>query len=366
MIKTERLEWALLRAVASASADDWVQLSLGELRNRLKEVDSDAATEKINTIADAFISLGGEQALLMRKHEGGGRPQPFDFQSQNDEGYTSNFFSRDRFEVRLTHEGRRRIAAPSAGAVFVGTEPSRDVKANDQRLAEEIQRVLNERFPAAITVDQLRVDLTEFSAIDQSRWFLMIDALVRDGLVECKILRSGYDSIDDVGPVRLSQEGRRRIQAASPVKLRSSPTGRKIFIGHGHSPLWRDLKDFIADRLHLDWEEFNRASTAGLSTKERLQAMLDDSRFAFLVLTAEDERPGGSMHARDNVIHELGLFQGRLGFERAIILLEDGCDEFSNIHGLTHIPFPKGNIRAIFEDIRRVLEREEILPSDTR
>jgi len=137
-----------------------------------------------------------------------------------------------------------------------------------------------------------------------------------------------------------------------------------VFIGHGHSPLWRDLKDFIADRLHPEWEKFNRASTAGLSTKERLQAMLDDSRFAFLVLTAEDERPGGSMHARDNVIHELGLFQGRLGFERAIILLEEGCDEFSNIHGLTHIPFPKGNIKAIFEDIRRVLERENILPSE--
>ena len=365
MIKTERLEWALLRAVSNASADDWVQLSLGELRNRLKDVDADAATEKINSIADAFISLAGEQALLMRKYEGGGRPLSFDFQRQNDEGYTSNFFSRDHFDVKLTHEGRRRISG-SAGAVIVGTEPSRDVKAYDERLAEAILRVLNEQFPAAITVDQLRTDLTEFSAVSQTEWFLTIDALGRDGLVECKILRSSYDSIDDVSPVRLSQEGRRRLQAVLPAEQRSSPTGRKVFIGHGHSPLWRDLKDFIADRLHLDWEEFNRASTAGLSTKERLQAMLDDSRFAFLILTAEDERPGGSMHARDNVIHELGLFQGRLGFERAIILLEAGCDEFSNIHGLTHIAFPKGNIKAIFEDIRHVLEREGILPSDTR
>jgi hypothetical protein len=27
--------------------------------------------------------------------------------------------------------------------------------------------------------------------------------------------------------------------------------GRRICIGHGHSPLWRELKDFIADRLGL-------------------------------------------------------------------------------------------------------------------
>jgi hypothetical protein len=231
-------------------------------------------------------------------------------------------------------------------------------------LGGEILRILNERFPVAITLEELRASLSQFAVLDQPKWYRAIDALVRDGLVECNILRSGYDSIDDVGPLRLSPEGRRRLQAAAPVEHKSAPTGGKVFIGHGHSPLWRDLKDFIADRLHLDWEEFNRESAAGLSTKERLQAMLDDSRFAFLVLTAEDERPGGAMHARDNVVHELGLFQGRLGFERAIILLEEGCAEFSNIHGLTHIPFPKGNIRAIFEEIRRVLEREGILPSD--
>ena len=81
-------------------------------------------------------------------------------------------------------------------------------------------------------------------------------------------------------------------------------------------------------------------------------------------MTAEDENPSGSGTARprENVIHELGLFQGRLGFERAIILLEEGCAEFSNIHGLIQIRFPKGNIKAVFEEIRRVLEREDIQP----
>ena len=78
-------------------------------------------------------------------------------------------------------------------------------------------------------------------------------------------------------------------------------------------------------------------------------------------MTGEDEQADGSLHARENVIHEAGLFQGRLGFNRAIILLEDGCQKFSNIHGLGHIRFPKGDIKASFEEIRRVLKRESII-----
>lgn len=134
-----------------------------------------------------------------------------------------------------------------------------------------------------------------------------------------------------------------------------------IFIGHGRSEVWKELKDFIQDRLGLSWEEFNRESTAGVTTVKRLEEMLNRASFAFLVMTAEDEHSDNMFHARENVVHEAGLFQGRLGFERAIILLEDGCSRFSNIDGLTHIPFPKGNIQGKFEEIRRVLEREGLL-----
>ena len=135
----------------------------------------------------------------------------------------------------------------------------------------------------------------------------------------------------------------------------------KVFIGHGHSLAWRELKDFISDRLKLPWDEFSRLPVAGVPNTIRLAQMLDQACMAFLLMTAEDEDAEGNLHARENVIHEAGLFQGRLSFERAIILLEEGCQEFSNIEGLGQIRFPKGNISAVFEEIRRVLEREKII-----
>jgi len=137
--------------------------------------------------------------------------------------------------------------------------------------------------------------------------------------------------------------------------------GKQIFIGHGRSPLWREVKDFIAGRLGLPWEEFKRTSVAGLTTFDRLSQMLNNACFAFLIMTAEDEHTDATLHARENVIHEVGLFQGRLGTKRAIVLLENGCQEFSNIHGLIQLRFPLGQVSSVFEEMRQVLEREGIL-----
>jgi len=169
------------------------------------------------------------------------------------------------------------------------------------------------------------------------------------------LVKMGSQIADAARQMQKENSGEPKVSRNKPVKP------KRAFIGHGHSSLWRELKDFLKDRLKLDWDEFNREATAGKSTKERLEEMLREADFAFLVLTGEDEHPDGSFHPRENVIHEAGLFQGRLGFARAIILREDGCTEFSNIHGLTQIPFPKKRISAIFEEVRRVLEREGML-----
>jgi len=170
------------------------------------------------------------------------------------------------------------------------------------------------------------------------------------------VLDNGLDNIEKsvretaVHLERIEQ-GRRKMKA----------TGKTVFIGHGKSKEWRVLKEFLKSRLHLEADEFNSSSAAGIATPARLEEMLDQAAFAFLMMTAEDEQPDGTVRARENVVHEAGLFQGRLGFRKAIILLEDGCAEFSNIHGLGQIRFPKESISAKFEEIRLVLEREGLV-----
>jgi hypothetical protein len=52
------------------------------------------------------------------------------------------------------------------------------------------------------------------------------------------------------------------------------------------------------------------------------------------------------------------LFQGSLGFNKAIALREDGVTEFSNIVGTTELRFARGNIKAVFGDVVATIRRE--------
>ena len=135
----------------------------------------------------------------------------------------------------------------------------------------------------------------------------------------------------------------------------------KVFIGHGRSAEWLKLRIFLSQTLGLLCDEFNLEPTAGMQTASRIESMLTSARMAFLVMTAEDRHADGTLHARENVVHEIGLFQAALGSKRAIVMLESGCARFSNLDGLTTINFPSQDIMARSEEIRGVLTRERLL-----
>lgn len=134
-----------------------------------------------------------------------------------------------------------------------------------------------------------------------------------------------------------------------------------IFIGHGRSKLWSRLKMYLENDLGLETITYEPESRVGESIVSILEKMLDRATFAVLVLTAEDEMARGFRRARQNVIHEAGLFQGKLGFKRAVILRHEGLEDFTNVEGLQYIGFSEDQIEQTFYELQRVLKREGML-----
>lgn len=146
-----------------------------------------------------------------------------------------------------------------------------------------------------------------------------------------------------------------KLPASSADEASRLPT---VFIGHGRSRAWRDLKDHLQDQHGVKVVSYESGARAGHTIRDILEELADTSTFALLVLTAEDEQANGSVRSRQNVVHETGLFQGKLGFARAIMVVEEGVEDFSNVHGVQQIRFAANNIREAFGDVLATLKRE--------
>jgi predicted nucleotide-binding protein len=129
-----------------------------------------------------------------------------------------------------------------------------------------------------------------------------------------------------------------------------------VFIGHGHSEDWKELRDHLRDMHGFEVEAYEARPRAGRTIENVLQAMLAKATIAFFVMTGEDETVAGSMNPRLNVVHELRLFQGRLGFNKGIVLLKRGATEFSNIAGLQQIRFT--DIKEVFGNVVATINQE--------
>jgi predicted nucleotide-binding protein len=175
--------------------------------------------------------------------------------------------------------------------------------------------------------------------------------------------------------VHISSEERSEIQAimnvfrgsqklATPIyeeKNRQKSIEEKkfnIFLGHGHSLDWQQLRDHLREKHEYNVVTFETGARAGHNTRDILEEMLGQSSLAFLILTGEDEIADQRVRARQNVIHETGLFQGKLGFSKAIVILEEGVEEFSNNAGIQHISYTKGHIEGVFGDVVATIKRE--------
>ena len=207
-------------------------------------------------------------------------------------------------------------------------------------------------------IDRIEISVTN---VDSSIALQKIDEVIREKRIHTNtprkwlVIDTGINITDEIikGP-----PGYKATQTAAKAKQQTKPC---IFIGHGHNKIWARLKIYLQDELKLDTINYEKEPRAGDSIVPILNEMLNQATFAVLVLTAEDKTAEGLERARQNVIHEAGLFQGRLGFKKAILLVQEGLEDFTNIDGLQVIRFKGDDIEHTFYELRRVLEREKVL-----
>lgn len=129
----------------------------------------------------------------------------------------------------------------------------------------------------------------------------------------------------------------------------------RIFISHGRSPDWREVQSYIEKDLRIDTLELAQEPNRGRTVLQKLDDESKKCSLAVVVMTGDDQVDGGAPRARENVLHEIGFFQGKFGLESICLLHEEGTNIPSNIHGLVYIPFPKGLVSAGFSVLAREL-----------
>ena len=66
-----------------------------------------------------------------------------------------------------------------------------------------------------------------------------------------------HSDADEMGGISQTVDSSLPATGGKPTRHEPRKSTR-VCIGHGRSPLWRELKDFLVDRLHLAVDEFNR------------------------------------------------------------------------------------------------------------
>ena len=139
------------------------------------------------------------------------------------------------------------------------------------------------------------------------------------------------------------------------VPTNSPKRERRIFISHGTPPDWREVQDFIEKDLSIQTLELAQEPNRGRTVLQKLAEESDRCSYAVVVMTGDDTVEEGPLRARENVMHEIGYFQGKFGLANVCLLHEEGVSIPSNIHGLVYIPFPRDMVRAAFGELGREL-----------
>lgn len=167
----------------------------------------------------------------------------------------------------------------------------------------------------------------------------------------------GLYSVHDITPLVRNLDYVLEIRANSRVgeKAEAIEIPKRIFITHGRSNEWHKVQNFLEKDLQYSTLELAQEANLGRTVLQKLNEESQKCGCAVIVMTGDDVN-GQEVRARENVLHEIGFFQGKYGLSNIILLHEEGVNIPSNIHGLVYISFPKDTVEATFAGIQRELK----------
>jgi len=146
------------------------------------------------------------------------------------------------------------------------------------------------------------------------------------------------------------------VRAGSELRVAPQRTiEARVFLSHGRSEDWREVQAYLEKDLGVLTLELAQEPNRWWTVLQKLVEEANRCTYAVIVMTGDDAGPGGEARARENVMHEIGFFQGTYGLQNVSLLHEEGTNMPSNIHGLVYIPYPKLTVTASFATLAREL-----------
>lgn len=137
-------------------------------------------------------------------------------------------------------------------------------------------------------------------------------------------------------------------------KQESEDRPKRVFISHGRSAEWYKVQSHMEKDINFGTLELTQEANFGRTVLQKLNDESNRCGYAVIVMTGDDIIED-EIRARENVLHEIGFFQGKYGLQNVVLLHEEGVNIPSNIHGLVYIPFPKNTVEATFGALDREL-----------
>lgn len=150
------------------------------------------------------------------------------------------------------------------------------------------------------------------------------------------------------------------IELSSNVRIGNNKEDKekkaRIFISHGRSGEWNKVQHYLEKVLEISTLELAQEPNLGRTVLQKLDEESLKCSIAVIVMTGDDISEEGELRARENVMHEIGYFQGKYGLKQVVLLHEHGVNIPSNIHGLVYIGFPKDTAEGALGALTREMK----------